>query len=707
IHIPSDQPTIQAGINAAVDGDTVLVASGTYVENVNVNKSIVLSSTDGSAATLLIPNAPAVPVIAATSTDFQVQGLTVSGSKAQAAIYASRCFVRLSDIRVTACTTSYSPIYLWGNFERGSAYIENCQLDSNQGHLSGGICLMDFRPPCGSSAVVRSVFFRNSASYGGGITVWTCQNVTISRCIMRANAAQSYGGGIFCTNNSAQDSILNNTIVACSSYTENGGGIYLTEGFFSRNNIIVDCMGYGVRNYSPDHDYNDVWGNSPSNYINGDPGTHDISSDPLFMGQLDADFRLMWNSPCIDAGDPDSIYSDPDGTRNDMGAVYFDQAFPRADNVTVGEIGSNNVVDHEPTFSWSYFSPDSTPQIGYEIQVGSNNDWGETEMWQTGQVTGADSSCVYAGGNLQDGSTYYGRIRLYGLYGGVQWGAWREFVFRMNSVPTLPQMRLPLPEGIAPSQQPSLIIRNSTDAENDSLIYTFEVSPDNFAATVFTFTKKQDADSLTTLVVDSTLVENTQYWWRVKASDYYESSDFSPVRSFYVNSANTAPTAVSLLQPANTAITPIVILRPQFVWTPSTDPDPLDSITYDLVIAIDSNFLFVQQIPNLSATSHTLTSDLLWGMRYWWKVKSADRPGAFNWSPVFIFRTMTLGDANNDGAVDISDAVYLIAYIFSGGPAPPPLLAGDANCDSTVDISDVVYLIAYIFSGGSAPCSAF
>jgi hypothetical protein len=63
------------------------------------------------------------------------------------------------------------------------------------------------------------------------------------------------------------------------------------------------------------------------------------------------------------------------------------------------------------------------------------------------------------------------------------------------------------------------------------------------------------------------------------------------------------------------------------------------------------------------------------------------------------------GDANGDAAVDISDAVSLIAYIFSGGPAPVPLLAGDANCDSTVDISDAVYLIAYIFSGGLAPCT--
>ena len=63
------------------------------------------------------------------------------------------------------------------------------------------------------------------------------------------------------------------------------------------------------------------------------------------------------------------------------------------------------------------------------------------------------------------------------------------------------------------------------------------------------------------------------------------------------------------------------------------------------------------------------------------------------------------GDANADASVDISDAVYLIAYIFAGGPAPNPLVAGDANCDLAVDISDAVYLISYIFGGGPAPCA--
>jgi uncharacterized protein (TIGR02145 family) len=61
------------------------------------------------------------------------------------------------------------------------------------------------------------------------------------------------------------------------------------------------------------------------------------------------------------------------------------------------------------------------------------------------------------------------------------------------------------------------------------------------------------------------------------------------------------------------------------------------------------------------------------------------------------------GDADNNGFVNISDAVYLINYIFAGGPEPQPLLAGDANHDGMVNISDAVYLIAYIFGGGPEP----
>lgn len=62
------------------------------------------------------------------------------------------------------------------------------------------------------------------------------------------------------------------------------------------------------------------------------------------------------------------------------------------------------------------------------------------------------------------------------------------------------------------------------------------------------------------------------------------------------------------------------------------------------------------------------------------------------------------GDANNSGAISLSDVVYLIAYIYSAGTPPVPHVGvGDANCDGAVNVMDVDYLVAYIFQHGPAP----
>ncbi len=63
------------------------------------------------------------------------------------------------------------------------------------------------------------------------------------------------------------------------------------------------------------------------------------------------------------------------------------------------------------------------------------------------------------------------------------------------------------------------------------------------------------------------------------------------------------------------------------------------------------------------------------------------------------------GDADGSGAVDVDDIVYIINYMFGGGPEPTPVLAaGDANCSGNVDMDDIVYIVNYIFGGGHAPC---
>jgi hypothetical protein len=71
-------------------------------------------------------------------------------------------------------------------------------------------------------------------------------------------------------------------------------------------------------------------------------------------------------------------------------------------------------------------------------------------------------------------------------------------------------------------------------------------------------------------------------------------------------------------------------------------------------------------------------------------------------SPWYI--VAVCGDCNADGAVTISDAVYIINFVFKGGLAPKPSGAGDVNCDVDVSIADAVHLINYVFRGGEGPC---
>jgi uncharacterized delta-60 repeat protein len=75
----------------------------------------------------------------------------------------------------------------------------------------------------------------------------------------------------------------------------------------------------------------------------------------------------------------------------------------------------------------------------------------------------------------------------------------------------------------------------------------------------------------------------------------------------------------------------------------------------------------------------------------------------YDYATIKYFQALR-GDVNRDGVINSTDVVYLINYLFIGGPPPTPLVAGDANCDAAVNVTDVVYLINYLFIGGPPPC---
>ena len=140
-------------------------------------------------------------------------------------------------------------------------------------------------------------------------------DLTIRNCLVAHNKDHALVGA------NCNLNIYNNTLVS-----NLGDAIFLTGGGNAdiRNNIFTNNQGFGIEAHAGtlvQADYNNVWSNG-DNYLHADHiGEHDLSVDPLFVDTSSGDYRLLLGSPCIDAGDPMSIFNDIDETRNDLGAL--------------------------------------------------------------------------------------------------------------------------------------------------------------------------------------------------------------------------------------------------------------------------------------------------------------------------------------------------------------------------------------------------
>ena len=339
INIPADYPTIQQGIIAAVNGDTVLVAPGTYNENINfTGKAITVKSSDSPLNTTIKgkPYCQVVRFRSGEKSDSILIGFTITNN-CYGGIECYSSSPTIMDNIITGITASSSAGIRC--FKSSSIIIDNIIMGNKTSYLGGGAgisCTMS------SPIIVNNTIYGNTATFGGGISC-DSSSPTITNNIIFENTAD-VGGGIF-LNNCSKMTILNNTIFSNNVNSGNGGGIYFNGCFGAITNTIFwnnsaatgPEMWIGKTNYPSILTVNnsDVKGGQSSVYIepnsilNWGPGM--IDSDPLFVDPVNFDLHLTYSSPCRNTGDNSAITklydleNDPrivDGTV-DMGADEF------------------------------------------------------------------------------------------------------------------------------------------------------------------------------------------------------------------------------------------------------------------------------------------------------------------------------------------------------------------------------------------------
>ena len=320
LRVPSEYPTIQAAIAAAMDGDIVLVSSGTYTGEGNLEIDFL-----GKAITVKSAYGPEYTVIDCENSgrgfyfcngedhDSVIEGFTIQMGIAEGSYpdyYGGGIY----------CTNSSSPT------------ITNNILISNTAERGGGLACIDASP-----VITGCTFSGNIASSGSGIYgrynsfpiimdctitennvgsgisfVWNASPVLIN-CIISDN--WNSGGGL--------DFYISNPNISHCTISGNhadrqGGGIVLSRSNITLSNCIIwDNYPEEIDTFSTSCDI------TYSVIKNGWEGIGNIDTDPHFIDPVIGDFHLRPDSPCIDSGTDLGIIRDFEGDIRPMNG-WFD-----------------------------------------------------------------------------------------------------------------------------------------------------------------------------------------------------------------------------------------------------------------------------------------------------------------------------------------------------------------------------------------------
>lgn len=268
INVPGDYSTIQAAIDAAIDGDTISINGATYNENILLNKNLSLI---GTYALAVIVNGQ---INIEDAEEFLIQRFTIENNNGKA-IYCSGSNLSKGTIKNVVLKNSDYGIYADGNCDL--SILNNLVYNHKDSDNSVGILI------------------KNNYSYGVDTEIIN-------------NTIDGNYTGIWSEN---ADLIVMNNIITSNLGKNNSTGVYHSGDGESVNT------------------YNDVWQNG-TNYNGTGVGTGSFAVNPNYILVSQRNYKLNINSsmlsPCIDKGNPSFIYNDRiilSGNynyRNDLGA---------------------------------------------------------------------------------------------------------------------------------------------------------------------------------------------------------------------------------------------------------------------------------------------------------------------------------------------------------------------------------------------------
>ena len=345
LNVPQDYSSIQAAIDSAQNGDTVLAAQGRYFENIVFRgKNIVVASNyifsndpldiestviDGSQP-IYPDSASCVRIISNESSSAQLIGFTLTGGTGTKWLdeHGAGVYREGGGILITLASPSI-------RFNR-IIFNEATSLTGVVSAGGGGIRVGD-----GNPVIEGNYIAYNKGRYGAGLVLNYTGAIVRNNIFYKNSGGEDYGGGGIwaLAAGPAPKTVINNTIVENASSSRGGGGIYVwTTSLILYNNIIYNNTGGTsfpnirlVSGGTISAEYNLIQG--------GYTGTGDFTADPLLLNN----FTLDTGSPCIDNGNPDSVYNDIGDPQNPGFALLPSLGTTRND---VGAYGGPYVINY-------------------------------------------------------------------------------------------------------------------------------------------------------------------------------------------------------------------------------------------------------------------------------------------------------------------------------------------------------------------------